>query len=151
MPEVLKIKKLYPDAKIHTAYTLGAIDLCKQRFVGPFTNSRSVVIGTGIAVEIPADHVGLVFSRSGQGFNYDVRLANSVGVIDADYRGEVLVKLTADSPQGLEYLMQVANGCAIAQMLVIKKADLVIEFVNELSETQRGDKGFGSSDKKEAN
>lgn len=151
MTEVLKIKKLFPDAKVHTAYTMGAIDLCKQRFVGPFANSRSVVIGTGIAIELPADHVGLVFSRSGQGFNYDVRLANSVGVIDADYRGEIMVKLTTDSPQGLEYLLRVADGCAIAQLLVIKKTDLLIEYVDELSETQRGDKGFGSSDKKESN
>lgn len=151
MFEVLKIKKLFPDAKVHTAYTMGAIDLCKQRLAGPIINSRSVVIGTGIAIELPADHVGLVFSRSGQGFNYDVRLANSVGVIDADYRGEVMVKLTADSPQGLEYLMQIADGCAIAQLLVIEKTNLTIEFVDELSETQRGDKGFGSSDKSEAN
>jgi len=84
----------------------------------------------------------LVFSRSGHGFNHDVRLANCVGVIDADYRGEIRVKLTADSKANP---LIVRPGDRIAQALVIPIAQMSFTEVDELSDTTRGTGGFGST------
>lgn len=83
----------------------------------------------------------MVYSRSGHGFKSDVRLANCVGVIDSDYRGEVKVKLTND---GNEY-MQVNEGDRIAQAMIIPVEQVKFIEVAELSDTERGTGGFGST------
>ena len=87
----------------------------------------------------------LIFSRSGQGFNYDMRLANCVGVIDSDYRGELMVKLTKDV--GPESQAIVNEGVAIAQGMLIKLDRIKFIEVEELSLTDRGTGGFGSTSK----
>ena len=83
-----------------------------------------------------------IYSRSGHGFKDDVRLANCVGKIDSDYRGEGLVKLAIDAPYGY---FKVFPGDRIAQAEVVKIDRCVFEEVDELSSTERGDNGFGST------
>jgi dUTP pyrophosphatase len=143
----LKIKKLHPDAIVPQYATDGAacFDL---HSVDDVTNGRlmvdpCIVFRTGPSFEVPPGHVMLIFSRSGHGFRHDVRLANCVGVIDSDYRGEVLVKLTADWRRG--DTLYVNNGDRIAQALVIPYPRVTFEVVDELSDTQRGAGGFGST------
>lgn len=99
---------------------------------------------TGLAFEVPEDHVMLIFSRSGHGFKNDVRLSNCVGVIDSDYRGELKVKLTCDK---IGWGLEVNAGDRVAQGMIIPVAKVSFEEVSELSETVRGTKGFGSSGK----
>ena len=141
MTEVLKIKKLFPDAKIHTAYTMGAIDLCKHRLVVPITNSRSVVIGTGIAIELPAGSAGMVYARSGQALRKGLAMANGVGVIDADYRGEVAVPVVNLSNAPL----RITHGERIAQLVVTPVLMPDMLELDTLSDTGRGEGGFGST------
>jgi dUTP pyrophosphatase len=99
------------------------------------------IFSTGLAFEVPPGWVLKVYSRSGHGFNSDVRLANGVGVCDADYRGEVKVKLTAD-PQGE---LTVRHGDRIAQAMLERATPVAILEVDELSMTDRGAEGFGST------
>lgn len=146
----IKVKKLTEDALLPVYGTEGAacFDLmCSEK--GPFTlhhDNDSLVINTGLSFEIPDGYVMLVFSRSGQGFNKDVRLANCVGVIDSDYRGEVKVKLTKDVRNGT-YAFD--YGDAIAQAMIIPVPRVGFIEVDELSSTERGEGGFGSTDVKE--
>ena len=138
----IKVKRLHPDAIIPTYATDGAgcFDLYAAKLA--LSIGGTVTIRTGLAFEIPEDHVMLIFSRSGHGFNHDVRLANCVGVIDADYRGEVQVKLTWD--RNSTYLT-LKPGDRIAQGLVIPIAQMSFTDVDELSDTARGTGGFGST------
>ena len=82
----------------------------------------------------------LVFSRSGHGFKAGVRLANSVGVIDSDYRGEVMVKLTSDGGS-----LQINAGDRIAQAMIVPVPRVQLEWVEELAATKRGHGGMGST------
>lgn len=101
----------------------------------------SVKLKTGLAFEIPEGYVMLVFSRSGHGFSKDIRLANCVGVIDSDYRGELGIKLTADDFDEL----RIEAGDRIAQGMVLPVEQVSFTLVEELSTTERGDGGFGST------
>ena len=96
---------------------------------------------TGIAVEIPEGYVGLVFARSGIACKRQLAPANCVGVIDADYRGELRVFLqnNGTEPQTVE------NGERIAQLVITPCLDIEIEETDTLSETLRGAAGFGST------
>lgn len=96
---------------------------------------------TGLAVEIPPGHAMLIYSRSGHGFKRGVRLVNSVGVIDSDYRGEIAVKLHNDSP--LDFYFE--RGDRIAQAMVVPVPRVELLRVDELSDTERGAGGFGST------
>lgn len=144
----IKIKKTRPDAVVPQYATPGAacFDLHALLFDTTFTDAVEVVRGspqvfkTGLAFEIPKDHVMLVFSRSGHGFKYNTRLANCIGVIDADYRGEVMVKLTCDTGG-----MVVKHLDRIAQAMVIPVDSCTFVEVDELSDTERGDGGMGST------
>lgn len=103
-----------------------------------------VSIPTGIAIALPsADHVALVFARSGLGIKHGISLANGVGVIDSDYRGEISVGLTnlSDVP----YTIQ--PGDRIAQLAVMPVVRAQLTQVDELDKTDRGAGGFGSTGK----
>lgn len=154
----LKVKKLHPDAHLPRYATDGAgcFDLhvigTPDRFrVEPLEPGEAVRFRTGLAFEVPAGHVMLIFSRSGHGFNNDVRLSNCVGVIDSDYRGEVMVKLRNDQGNTLginhaELTMLAINpGDRIAQALVLPIPRVELVEVDALSETARGAGGFGST------
>ena len=101
-------------------------------------------IGTGITVEIPEGYVGLVYARSGLACKRGLAPANKVGVIDSDYRGEIKVALLnhGKEPQTLE------KGERIAQMVVAPYLSGTYEETDELSDTERGEGGFGSTGRK---
>ena len=146
---MIKIKALHENAKTPTYGTEGAA--CFDLYAATFSlgsNPSQAVYGTGLAFELPEDHVMLVFSRSGHGFNDGVRLSNCVGVIDQDYRGEVKVKLQSDGKNAPIYKFG-ADSDRVAQGLVIPVKQFGFMMVDELGDTDRGENGFGSTDQDE--
>lgn len=145
----LKIKALSP--KIGTEIPLpyyatpgsAAMDLhaCLDGAVTIPAGERRV-IPTGLAIALPsADYVALVFARSGLGIKHGVAPANCVGVIDSDYRGEILVGL--QNSGGSEFTIR--PGDRIAQLMVVPVVQPRLRLVDELDETGRGAGGFGST------
>ena len=100
-------------------------------------------ISTDIAIEIPNGYFGAVFARSGLATKQGLRPANCTGVIDADYRGPVVVALHNDSDE----TRFISAGDRIAQLVFIPYSSWEWEVVDELSDTERGDGGFGHSGK----
>lgn len=98
--------------------------------------------GTGIAIEIPEGHVGLVFPRSSI-INTPFILKNSVGVIDSGYRGEITVVFT--NVNTIDPLRGYREGERIAQILILPIPEVELEEVDELSPSERGTNGYGSS------
>ena len=107
------------------------------------SSGASVMLGTGIAIEIPQGHVGLVAIRSSVG-KAGVALANSVGVIDSDYRGEIKLCLTYTAGSGGHYIRK---GQAVAQIVIMPVLLVELVQVDALSTTDRGAGGFGSTGK----
>ncbi|MEA4955427.1 MAG: dUTP diphosphatase [Pseudoflavonifractor sp.] len=102
------------------------------------------LVPTGLAIALPGpEYVALVFARSGLATKYGVALANGVGVIDSDYRGEVKVALFNHGWE--DYLVQ--PGERIAQLVVLPVAQAKIIVTDDLDETERGNGGFGSTGK----
>ena len=99
------------------------------------------LIHTGIAVEIPEGYMGLIFARSGLATKRGLAPANKVGVIDADYRGEIMVALYNQSGEA----QTVAAGERIAQLVITPFLAVNFEECDELSDTTRGTGGFGST------
>ena len=99
-------------------------------------------IGTGLAVEIPAGHAGLVLPRSGLAREHGIALVNSPGLIDAGYRGELRVLLLNTDPAEV---FRVVPGDRIAQLIVTPIAEAEAVEVSELAESMRGEGGFGST------
>lgn len=150
MPVTLKVKRLSPRARLPEYATDGAacFDLraCLVSDMDAAIDTAAhatVCIPTGLAFEVPTGHVMLVFSRSGHGIKDNTRLANCVGVIDSDYRGQVEVKLTRDDGLGIF----VRDGARIAQALVLPLPQVELIECDELSPTARGAGGFGSTGK----
>lgn len=143
----IKIKKLHQDAAIPKYATefSACFDLCAllEGFVVPVYNGMPEIFRTGLSFEIPRGYAMMIYSRSGHGFNHEVRLANCVGVIDSDYRGEVKVKLSNDDAD--EGRLVIRHGDRIAQAMIIPVPDVTFIEVDELAETKRGAGGFGST------
>lgn len=102
---------------------------------GEYTN-----VETKTAMQIPDGYVGLVVVRSGFGFK-GLSLINSVGVIDSDYRGEIGVRLISHSKDPIE----IPHGERFAQIVIVPCSLAEVEYVDELTETERGESGFGSN------
>ncbi len=144
----VKIAKTHADSIIPQYKSAGAacFDLHARFFDRSITDTVVVTPGnpqvfpTGVMVEIPEGHVMLVFSRSGHGFKDDTRLANCVGIIDADYRGEIMVKLTCDNGS-----LTIKHEDRVAQAMVVPIDRVEFEVVDALGETERGAGGFGST------
>ena len=139
-----KIGKEIP-APFYASAGAAAMDLhaCMDESVTIPAGGR-VVIPTGIAIALPdPTYVALVFARSGLGIKHGIAPANCVGVIDSDYRGEVMVALHNHStvPQTVEH------GERVAQMLITPVLTPGYEEASELSDTVRGVGGFGSTGK----
>ena len=139
----VRIKKLNKNAIIPTygtSYSAGA-DL--YTIDGPVTVAphTTTLLHTGLAVEIPEGYCGLIFARSGLASKRGLAPANKVGVIDADYRGEVMVALHnhTDEPKTVE------QGERIAQLAILPFLAAEYELADELSDTVRGEGGFGST------
>lgn len=140
----LLFKKLDQRAVIPTrAYASAGWDLYAIESLSFFTGV-TVRVQTGLSVKIPAGHVGLIWDRSSLGSKGITVLA---GCIDCDYVGHVQVVLhNASSNHHM-----IAPGDKIAQLLIVPIPDLTVEEVNELPATERGERGFGSSDKERQN
>ncbi len=143
---VLKIKPLNDGAFIPKRATSESAGLDIFAFLKePVTiNPGEIIkIPSGIAVEITKGYVGLIYPRSGLSTKFGISLANCVGVIDSDYRGELLTPLINHSDKPFT----VNNGDRIAQLLISPVLLPEIEVVKELSRTERGEGGFGSTGK----
>ncbi len=140
----MNIKKLNENAIVPTygtVYSAGA-DLYAL-LENPLTIGahKTVLVHTGIAVEIPEGYCGLIFARSGLASKRGLAPANKVGVIDADYRGEVMVALHNHTDED----KVVEAGERIAQLAIVPFLKCDFEVVDELSDTVRGAGGFGST------
>lgn len=107
-------------------------------------SGETVKIGTGLAFELPEGFFAGIFARSGLATKRGLRPANCVGVVDCDYRGEVIVAIHNDSNKNTV----IAPGDRIAQMILLPYQSMEFIEVSDLSETDRGDGGFGSSGNK---
>lgn len=138
----IKVKKLHKDAKIPTYAHHGdaGFDLYAIESVSIPVGAR-VLVGTGIAIEIPDGYVGLIWDKSGLSMVHGLK--NLGGVIDAGYRGEIKAGVVNLSDE--DYTITV--GHKVAQMLIQKVERADIKEVADLSDTSRGHGGFGSSGK----
>ncbi len=142
----VRVKKLHPNAVLPTYGSLEAVgaDLyaCLEEEV-TIQPGEIYWVPTGIALEVPKGCAGLVYARSSMGAKRGLAPANKVGVIDPDYRGEIKVVLLNHSkqPQTLQ------PGERVAQFVITPVLQPVYEEVAELSDTDRGNGGFGSTGK----
>lgn len=147
MGKTVKIKLDHEKARLPAYMSPGAA--CFDLFAASepvYDEYGNALINTGLIFELPAGTGMRVYSRSGQGFRHNVSLVNSVGVIDSDYRGHVMVKLKADTVAGQCYLDNIQPGDSIAQAEIFKIEQYNFKVSHTLSYTERGDKGFGSTD-----
>ncbi len=140
----VKIKKLDPQATLPrygTEFAAGA-DLYAL-LTAPVTllPGQTVMISTGLAMELPVGYVGLVYARSGLACKSGLAPANKVGVIDSDYRGEIKVALYNQSGEA----RTVCSGDRIAQLVIAPYYMADFEEVSVLEQTPRGTGGFGST------
>jgi len=140
---VLPIRRLHPDAVLpERAYTGDAgLDLsaCERVELGP---GERALVGTGLAVAIPDGHAGFVQPRSGLASRHGITIVNTPGLVDSGYRGELrVVLLNTDR----DHTFVVEPGMRIAQLVVMPIAEPEPVEVDELPETERGVRGFGSS------
>lgn len=139
----MRIAKLKEDATVPTRAHEGdaGVDLyaCEAAHLGP---GERWSVGTGVAVEIPEGHAGLVLPRSGIARDHGIALVNSPGLIDAGYRGEVRVLLLNTDPADT---FKVESGDRIGQLVVVPIALAEPVEVEALTGSARGDGGFGSS------
>lgn len=139
----LRVAKLKDGAQVPIRAHEGdaGLDLyaCEAAHLGP---GERWSVGTGVAVEIPAEHAGLVLPRSGLARDHGISLVNAPGLIDAGYRGEVRVLLLNTDPANV---FRVEVGERIAQLVIAPIALAEPVEVESLSDSARGDGGFGSS------
>ena len=141
----INIKKLVSEAKPPTRGSSSAAgwdlhNLDKVIYLNPGETKK---VGTGIALEIPEGFFGAIYARSGLATKNGLRPANCVGIIDSDYRGEIIVALHND----FDSVQTVAPGERIAQLVIQSFLDVEFNEVEELSDTSRGEGGFGSTGK----
>ena len=167
----VKIKKLHKDAVVPFYAKPGDAGMDLTATSRHFDAEGNVVYGTGLAFEIPEGHVGLIFPRSSNA-KKDLVLTNSVGVVDSGYRGEVMFKFKpasffAEHGEGVgentsyfdftvtpgskfedsfEYGFELYEvGDRVGQIIIMPYPKITFEEVDELSETERGEGGFGST------
>ena len=137
----VKYQKMYSHALTPELSTEGAAGLDFWAIdYDPDESRRLHTYGTGIIMEIPEDHVGYLFSRSSCS-KRGLILANSVGVIDSDYRGEIIFKFAEIRENPMPYEV----GEKIGQLVIMQKPRILLEESKELSTTARGTGGFGST------
>lgn len=143
---MVQIKKLHENASLPvrgSAFAAG-YDLCaclegdETVIIPPH---HTLKIGTGLAFALPEGTFGAVFARSGLASKQDLRPANCVGVVDSDYRGECFIALHNDGTQE----RAIRHGDRIAQLVLLPFLPMEFEEVDALSETARGEGGFGST------
>ena len=140
---ILRVRRLDPAAELprrahddDAGYDLCALEGC---LLGPGERAR---VRTGIALELPPGHAGLVLPRSGLAAAHGVALVNAPGLIDAGYRGELCV-LLLNTDRRLTFAVE--PGMRVAQLVLVRHEAPELEEVETLEESVRGDGGFGSS------
>lgn len=144
---IVKIKKLRDNAVIPVkAHPSDAgFDLVAATDIETDEDGNAVYY-TGLAFEIPEGHVGLIFPRSSI-TKKDQMIANGVGVVDSNYRGEVSVKCKMIPPVSHEKYHVYRKGERVAQMIIVPYPEIEFQEADELSETDRGANGYGSTGK----
>lgn len=144
--EPIAVKKLRPNAQLPTygsEFAAGAdLYACLEAPV-VIEPGKTLLIPTGLSMEIPVGCAGLIYARSSMGVKRDLAPANKVGVIDSDYRGEFMVALHNHG----NAVQTVTPGERIAQLLITPVFTPGFTEVSELSDTKRGAGGFGSTGK----
>jgi len=139
----LPIRRLRPDAQVPTRAYAGdaGIDLaaCERVELAP---GERALVATGLAVAIPAGYAGYVQPRSGLATKHGISIVNAPGLVDSGYRGELLVNLLNTDPREV---FVVEPGMRIAQLVVLAVPHVEPVEVEALPESERGDRGFGSS------
>ena len=138
----VKLKKLNENVKLPVYAKTGdaGLDIKATRIESE--NNYSITYGTDLCIEIPFGYVGLVFPRSSVR-NYDLILSNCVGVIDSGYRGEIMATFKKTKLDGMYYDVD----DKIMQIIILPYPSIEFEFTDELSETERGEGGFGHTGK----
>ncbi len=149
---IIRFKKLHPNA-VTPAYSRdgdAAVDLTAVSTY--IDDNMNLICETGIAIEIPKGYVGLIYPRSSL-INYNLTLSNHVGVIDSNYRGEIIFKfkftpkvdLSKDQIAFEKELLSYRPGNRIGQLIIQPIPEMSFVEVNELTPSNRGAAGFGSS------
>ncbi len=142
----VKIKKLNPDAilpKYGTEFSAGAdLYACEGKEI-TIEAHQTVFVHTGVAVQIPEGTVGLIYARSGLASKRALAPANKVGVIDSDYRGELIVALHNHSNEA----QTIGDKERIAQLVIVPYLSADFIECKSLDDTSRGENGFGSTGK----
>jgi dUTP pyrophosphatase len=149
----MKFKKLHPMAVTPSYAKPGDAGMDMTAISHTIDEMGNYCYGTGIAVEIPDNHVGLIFPRSSIS-KTNLGLSNSVGVIDSGYRGEISFKFRpvlgtwVEANESLKDMdMTYKVGDRVGQLVIVPYLSVQLEEVEDLNETERGDGGFGSSGK----
>ena len=146
-PIQIKVKRLHPDAVLPIFKTEGAVGadltLKEDLKVFPFQVSGAHKVPLGFAMEIPKGYHAKIYLRSSTGLNTPLRLSNGTGIIDSDYRGEVCL-LIENIRRGNVYM---SKGERIAQIIIERNIPTAYVEVEELSDSERGVGGFGSTGK----
>ena len=139
----LPVRRLRPDAQVPARAYAGdaGIDLaaCERVELAP---GERALVPTGLAVAIPAGYAGYVQPRSGLATKHGISIVNTPGLVDSGYRGELLVNLLNTDPRES---FVVEPGMRIAQLVVLAVPEVEPVEVEELPDSERGDRGFGSS------
>lgn len=138
----VKLKKLNENVKLPVYAKTGdaGLDIKATRIENE--NNYSITYGTDLCIEIPFGYVGLIFPRSSIR-NYDLVLSNCVGVVDSGYRGEIMATFKKTKLDGMYYDID----DKVMQIIILPYPSIEFEFVDELSETERGEGGFGHTGK----
>ena len=139
----LEFKRIVPDAVLPSYARAGDAGLDLSAAIDATVEpGQRMMIPTGVAVAIPEGHAGLVLPRSGLASRHGLTLANSPGLIDAGYRGELTCSVVNLDP---ERAVTVSKGDRIAQLVVVEVPAMEPAWVEELPGSERGEGGFGSS------
>lgn len=144
--EKINVKKLSSNAKIPsyaTDFAAGCDLYSSSSEKISFNPGETKLIKTGIAMEIPLGYAGLIYARSGLATKRGLAPANKVGVIDSDYRGEIMVALHNHT----NVVKEIEPYERIAQLVITPYVKALFNEVNDLNETKRGENGFGSTGK----
>ena len=143
----VKFKKLTPKAKVPSYANPGDAGMDLFAVTHKIdTRHHFAEYHTGIAIEIPEGHVGLLFPRSSVS-KTDLRLANAVGVVDSGYRGEITFRYKFDKNSFFASLKRFEEGDRIGQLVIIPYPKVQLNEVVNLTESERGEGGYGSTGK----
>ena len=140
----IRIKRLLPEAKlpVYASSSAAAADLCSaEKETVTVMPGKTVLIHTGLSAEIPEGYAGFIYARSGLASKRGLAPANKVGVIDSDYRGEIMVPIHNHS----DSVQEIASGERVAQMVIMPYVKAEFVESEQLNDTDRATKGFGST------